>query len=146
MRRVVTLASALALAALLTACASGGAMPDPTTPGTSPSASPTDRFQTTTPGPLTPSPAATPTGTPAEVPAAGWDAIVDDLAARGITATPELVSAENVTFSDGSLGCPQPGMSYTQAVVEGMRVIVAVDGSQYDYRFGHGDSPRLCDR
>ncbi len=109
----------------------------------SPSPSPTDRFQTTTPGPISPSLA--PTGAPADVPEARWDAIVDDLAARGITGTPDVVSAENVTFSDGSLGCPQPGVSYTQALVDGMRVIVAVDDVQYDYRFGRGDAPKLCE-
>ncbi len=121
-------------------------MPDSTPPGPSASADPTDRFQTTTPGPVSPTSATTPTGTAADVPEARWKAIIDDLAARGITAVPELVSAENVTFSDGSLGCPQPGQSYTQALVDGMRVIVAVDGTQYDYRFGHGDVPRLCER
>ena len=136
------LASTVLLAALLSSCASGGAMPESTPP--SPSPSPTDRFQTTTPGPVSPSPA--PTGTPTDVPEARWDAIVDDLVARGVTATPELVSAEHVTFSDGSLGCPKPGESYTQALVDGMRVVVAADGTQYDYRFGHGDAPRLCER
>ncbi len=34
------------------------------------------------------------------------------------------VAVESVTWSDGSLGCPQPGMMYTQALVPGWRVIV----------------------
>ena len=29
----------------------------------------------------------------------------------------ELVSAESVTWPDGSLGCPQPGLLYTQVLV-----------------------------
>ena len=33
-----------------------------------------------------------------------------------------LVNAEQVTWGDGSLGCPQPGRSYTQMLVEGYRV------------------------
>jgi hypothetical protein len=33
-----------------------------------------------------------------------------------------LVSAEQVTWNDGSLGCPQPGASYTQNLVPGYRV------------------------
>ncbi len=33
-----------------------------------------------------------------------------------------LISAEVVTWSDGSLGCPQPGMMYKQALVPGYRV------------------------
>ena len=96
-------------------------------------------FQTTTPG------AIAPTGTPADVPADRWTAIEDDLAARGVTGTPELVSAEQVTFTDGSLGCAEPGQSYTQALVDGMRVVVSVDGTTYDYRLGEGVL-KLCTR
>ncbi|WP_223171051.1 hypothetical protein [Microbacterium sp. NIBRBAC000506063] len=90
------------------------------------------------------SPSAEPSGTPTDVPPARWAAIESDLAGRGVTAPPELVTAERVTFSDGSLGCPQPGQSYTQALVDGMRVIVTADGKHYDYRFGRGDTPTLC--
>lgn len=136
MRRTPALV-AVALAALaLTSCASE------TTASPEPSASASSRppFQTTTPGPVTP------TGTPTEVPSGKWDAIVADLAGRGVDATPELVSAEAVTFTDGSLGCPTPGQSYTQALVDGMRVVVTADGETYDYRFGEGDAPKLCTR
>lgn len=87
-----------------------------------------------------------PSGTPTEVPADRWAAIEDDLRTRGVDGTPELVSAEAVTFSDGSLGCPSPGQSYTQALVDGMRVVVSVDGVSYDYRFGGGGAPKLCTR
>ncbi len=97
-------------------------------------------FATTTPGPITPS------GPSVAVPPARWDAIVADLAARGVTGTPELVSAQSVTWNSGALGCPQPGQSYTQALVDGMRVIVTVDAKQYDYRFGTADAPKLCQR
>lgn len=34
-----------------------------------------------------------------------------------------LASAERVTWSDASLGCPEPGMMYTQALVPGFRVV-----------------------
>ncbi|WP_133541225.1 hypothetical protein [Microbacterium sp. BK668] len=77
---------------------------------------------------------------------ARWAAIVQDLAGRGVTATPTLVEATAVTWPDGSLGCPRPGFSYTQAIVEGLRVIVEAGGATYDYRFGRGDVPRLCRR
>ena len=112
-------------------------MSDPTPTPTSSTRPP---LATTTPGPITP------TGTPADVPAARWSAIEDDLVARGVAGEPVLVSAENVTFNDGSLGCAEPGQAYTQAIVEGMRVVVQVDGTAYDYRFGAGDSPKLCTR
>lgn len=97
-------------------------------------------FQATTRGPIAP------TGEPVAVPAARWDAIVADLAERGVTGTPELVSAHAVTWNNGALGCPSPGVSYTQAIVDGMRVVVEVDGTTYDYRFGTTDSPKLCTR
>lgn len=63
-----------------------------------------------------------------------------------MAAAPTVVSAENVRFNDGSLGCPQPGVQYIQAQVDGMRVIVEAGGKRYDYRFGQGDVPRLCER
>ena len=110
-------------------------MADPTSP--TPSGRPP--FATTTPGLIRPS------GTPAEVPDARWDAIVADLATRGVSGEPALVSAESVTWPNGALGCPKPGMAYTQALVDGMRVVVEVDGTTYDYRFGRGDSPVLCE-
>ncbi len=49
-------------------------------------------------------------------------------------------------FNDGSLGCPKPGVQYTQALVDGMRVVVTAGGRTYDYRFGTGDTPVLCER
>lgn len=38
-------------------------------------------------------------------------------------------SAEAVTWPDGSLGCPQPGRMYTQALVPGWRIVVR-DGAR----------------
>ncbi len=45
----------------------------------------------------------------------------------------KILSAEAVTWSDGSLGCPQPGMMYTQALVPGYRVRIEADGQVLDY-------------
>jgi hypothetical protein len=39
------------------------------------------------------------------------------------------VSAEAVTWSDGSIGCAQPGRMYTQALVPGWRLVVS-DGAR----------------
>lgn len=95
-------------------------------------------------------PTASPTTSPAspeKVPEAKWAAILADLSQRGIpTEKVTLVSAVSLTFNDGSLGCPEPGRVYTQALVEGMQVVVEIDGIQYDYRFGTGDTPRLCQK
>jgi len=142
-RRAAVAASLLAL--LLSGCASGlpaaGPTPDPTSTGPTVTESTRPPFQTGTPGPIGP------TGTPvATVPEDRWTAILRDLAARGETASAELVSAEQVTFTDGSLGCPEPGQSYTLALVDGMRIVVSVDGVRFDYRFGAGDTPKLCNR
>lgn len=135
------LAAAILLSALtLAACATEGtSMPSPgDTSDTSSSARPP--FRTASPAPLGP------TGSPADLPPAKWEAIVADLVTRGVAGEPVLVSAERVEFSDGSLGCPSPGMSYTQAIVDGYRVVVRADGRTLDYRFGSGDEPRLCER
>lgn len=136
MRRSLLLITAAAAALTLTSCAGAGA--DGPTPA--PSGSNRPPFRSADPAPLGP------TGTPAAVPPARWQAIVDDLTARGITGDPEVVSAEEVVFSDGSLGCPSPGVAYTQALVDGMRVIVRAGDAQYDYRFGGTDTPKLCAR
>ncbi|MBW3666315.1 MAG: hypothetical protein KY394_01840 [Actinobacteria bacterium] len=57
----------------------------------------------------------------------------------------EVATAEAVTWSDGSLGCPQPGMFYTQALVEGSRVVLRHDDRFYDYHAGADDEPFLCE-
>ncbi|HYI65340.1 MAG TPA: hypothetical protein VEW95_00285 [Candidatus Limnocylindrales bacterium] len=57
----------------------------------------------------------------------------------------EVVRADAMTWSDGSLGCPEPGMLYTQALVDGFHVIVNADGEELDYRVGQGGSFRLCE-
>jgi hypothetical protein len=55
-----------------------------------------------------------------------------------------IVSAEPQTWNDGSLGCPKPGLAYTQSIVEGYHVVVTAGDRTLDYRFGHGDDPVLC--
>ena len=56
-----------------------------------------------------------------------------------------IVDAHPETWPDGSLGCPQPGMMYTQALVEGYQVIVEANGTQLDYRGGGGGGFQLCE-
>jgi hypothetical protein len=56
----------------------------------------------------------------------------------------EVVSAEEVTWPDGSLGCPEPGMSYTQALVDGSKVVLGYDGRVYLYHAGADGPPFLC--
>jgi hypothetical protein len=42
-----------------------------------------------------------------------------------------VVAAEAVTWPDGSMGCPQPGLMYTQALVPGYRVVLALGQRQW---------------
>lgn len=42
-----------------------------------------------------------------------------------------LISAERFTFGDSSLGCPEPGRMYTQAIVEGFKVKFSYKGKEY---------------
>jgi len=48
----------------------------------------------------------------------------------------KVLSVESVTWSDGSLGCPEPGMMYTQALVRGNRVRVDAAGTILLYHSG----------
>jgi hypothetical protein len=75
------------------------------------------------------------------------DAAVADLAAEeGVDeAAIEVVSADRVTWSDGSLGCPEPGGMYTQALVPGYRIVLAVDGTEVHYHGADGSAPSRCD-
>ena len=56
----------------------------------------------------------------------------------------KVLSAEAVTWSDGSLGCPQPGMMYTQALVPGYRVLIRAGGQDLDYHASRMGLPALC--
>ena len=56
----------------------------------------------------------------------------------------KVLSAERVTWSDGSLGCPSPGMLYTQALVPGFRVMLDAGGQVLDYHAGARGHLVLC--
>lgn len=56
----------------------------------------------------------------------------------------EIVTAESVTWSDGSIGCPRPGVLYTQALIPGWRVKLQVGSEVWDYHAGERGQPVLC--
>ena len=56
----------------------------------------------------------------------------------------ELVAYEDVVWRDGSLGCPQPGMMYTQALVDGYVIQLSVEGQTFNYHGSNGGDPFLC--
>jgi hypothetical protein len=40
-----------------------------------------------------------------------------------------VAQVQDVTWSDGSLGCPRPGQSYTMALVPGWRIVLEGPGA-----------------
>lgn len=73
-------------------------------------------------------------------------AILTDLERRGVGAS-EITGwrVTSVTWRDSSLGCPSPGVAYADVLVPGQRVQVTAGGRGFDYRFGRGDVPLLCE-
>jgi hypothetical protein len=57
----------------------------------------------------------------------------------------EVVRFEMVTWPDGAIGCPEPGMAYTQALVDGYRIVLDADGTQLTYHGADGAEPFLCE-
>jgi hypothetical protein len=55
-----------------------------------------------------------------------------------------VVSSESVVWSDGSLGCPQPGIMYTQALVPGYRIKVRAGQTLLDYHATANGNFVLC--
>lgn len=56
----------------------------------------------------------------------------------------EVVGFAEVTWRDGSLGCPQPGMHYTMALVPGQQLILEVHGERASYHAGRNKTFSYC--
>lgn len=126
-RRVRLLLVTLWAPLLLVACAAGGGGTDQT-PSPAPAASGSN-------SPLD----------PGDVPASVFNLIVADAAAHaGVDPSAlTVLQSSAVTWSDGSLGCPRPGVMYTQSLVEGFRVILEANGVPLDYH-GANETFVLC--
>lgn len=76
------------------------------------------------------------------------DLATTDLAERaGVdVAAIVVVSAVSVTWGDGSMGCPQPGVAYTQALQDGTVVELRANDRLYRYHSGGSKKPFLCDQ
>lgn len=74
------------------------------------------------------------------------DAAKADLAQRlGVAVTEvTVIKFKDVTWPDGSLGCPEPGMSYTEALVDGYQVTLTQGDRLFDYHGANGSDPILC--
>lgn len=81
-----------------------------------------------------------------EVPDEMLDRVMADLEKRSgaVRSTFTVKRAESTQWSDGSLGCPEPGHEYTQALVNGYWIVIEHDGRYYDYRASDRGFFRLC--
>lgn len=73
---------------------------------------------------------------------------IKDLAKR-LDVSPESIKvsgARMVTWRSGALGCPEPGMNYTQALVPGSVIYLQVDNVIHAYHGKIGSEPFYCPR
>jgi len=90
-----------------------------------------------------------PTSQPASTPASPEVAqsITDLAGSLGVEESAvEVVSVEEVTWRNGSRGCAVPGNMYTQALIDGSRITLRVDGTDYEYHSGGSQPPARCDK
>jgi hypothetical protein len=80
------------------------------------------------------------------IPAGLRRAVVADAAGRFKVAESAVVltRAEQVTWPDGSLGCPEPGMMYTQSLVPGFRVVAKTVAGELLYHTDQVGNLRNC--
>jgi hypothetical protein len=157
------LALAAATVVALAACASPGATATATTgagaaASTQPTAAPTPPIGPGTPAspqrpavsppgnrvPVTPSPAAI-TGEVPEAFVARTRALLATTVGAEAAAAATIVTARQATWPDGSLGCPKPGMVYTQAIVQGYQLVFDVASVTFDYRLTASGNAVLCE-
>jgi hypothetical protein len=157
-RRSLAGLTGLAAVIALAACGGDDDSGSGATSGTVPSVSDTTPGSSVPPSsapPSTPPPSVTPpppASSPGSFPGVAMDPssplvtdAIADLAGQLDISTGDVtvVAAREVTWPDGSLGCPEPGMMYTQALVDGTLVVLEADGQRYEY---HGGTPLvLCE-
>jgi hypothetical protein len=92
-------------------------------------------------------PTETTTPVTGEVPNDILDSILKDLAGKTSTSIRDivLIQSQAVVWNDGSFGCPQPGVLYTQALVNGYWIILEVAGQRFDYRAANTGYFFLCE-
>ncbi|MEL7449557.1 MAG: hypothetical protein AAFN78_10125 [Pseudomonadota bacterium] len=148
--RCLATVATVAITAMAAACQPGSSLATDSNPTGEPD-SMTDKRDTT---PTRPTPTRVPAsgeqpaaGISKAVPAALIDGARADLATRAQVAVDdiEVRTAQQVTWRDGSMGCPEPGMAYTMALVPGYRVVLRSGGKDYAYHAGANAPARLCE-
>lgn len=92
-------------------------------------------------------PASADTPVTGEIPVELMERIFADLESRSGRERAEftVVRSMAMIWPNGALGCPEPGMVYTQATVPGYWAVLELDGKQYDYRGSERGFITLCD-
>lgn len=133
-------AGAAVMAVLLAACGpGGGGAPASVSPST-PAPEQTESTVTLTPEPERTATPPSPVGTTAA------DAVADLAERLGVDPAEITVLRDvAVTWPDGALGCPMPGMAYTQALTPGRLVVLEAAGTTVEYHSGGRRGLFLCE-
>lgn len=142
-----------------TATAPATSAPPTTAAPTTPTATTVPAPQAATSAPSEPATPSTTDRTETTVNDSSEDQVADDIVASPIVQTAiadlrerlsdpaaevTVVSVEEVDWPDGSIGCPQPGMVYTQAIVNGTKIVLKHAGIRYDYHQGGSREVFYC--
>src|SRR5712691_8360773 len=119
----------------LAACAAGPSGQVPTAPPPPPS-----------PAPASPVASVLPGSSPTADPQPAVDAALRDAAAHlGVSsANLKVDQVEPRQWSDSSLGCPKPGLMYSQIVTPGFVIIISGAGKQLEYHADTRGQVVLC--
>lgn len=131
----------LALAAVAALAIAGcGALP-----GSSPGALPSDGLPTVPPDLTLPPELSIPPEL-GSVPPEVFAQAAEEAAAAANVAVDQvsLMRASAVTWSDSSLGCPEPDMMYTQVLTPGYWLVLSAGGQEFDFRASQSLALRLC--
>jgi hypothetical protein len=71
----------------------------------------------------------------------------EDLAGRIAVTADEisLIEITEVEWSDSSLGCPQPGMSYLQVITPGYLIVLEANSQTYEYHSNRDSYFAFCE-
>lgn len=134
-------AAATAYPAPLGGAPAASAVPGPTQPSVGATAAPT----TGVPAALPSLPAGMSFGA---VPTELATVAVADLMQRASVAVNAItvVNAEAVEWPDGAIGCPKPDTMYPQVITPGFKLVLAVNGQQYNYHASERGAFFLCEK
>ncbi|MGI9665868.1 MAG: hypothetical protein ACR2N2_02045 [Acidimicrobiia bacterium] len=74
------------------------------------------------------------------------EAALADLRSRlGDNRLIEIVVAHELTWPNGALGCPEPDVLYTEALIDGYRIELSDGTNTYGYHGAAGERPFFCE-